>query len=184
MSPTIAGRADGLGGFVSANEMTSVGPEWPRCARFNRAMCRGETSAMDTRASRTRSARSTPSARSLMRARASGVRIPSAVTSTMRLTMRTSRLGLPTGPYRIARRGVGRPRFGAASLRRPELRRDATTRCRIVDARVVHPGQNTRELLLHLLELRLRYRGFAKLSLIEPLPHDSIDHFAYLLRRR
>src|SRR5688500_16947008 len=172
MSPNTGRCDDAPGRGPSANEMTSVGPAWPRCFRLSRAMCGADTSVTETKASRTRSAFSTEIATARIRARDKGARVFSAATSTTRLTKSSSRFPPRVGGPRWRRTGVSFPacrrgHVGSARFRRAEFRGDPAARGRIVDARVVHPRENARELLLHRLELRLRDGRVAQLSLID-----------------
>src|SRR5512142_1441198 len=82
------------------NEITSVGPRWPRCSRLIAAIALGRRKAIESDASLTPSASSTARARSATRDRASGTRTPSAATSTSRLKGRDLR-GDPAARRRI-----------------------------------------------------------------------------------
>ena len=77
-------------------------------ARFNRAIVRRSTSAIETRALRTFSARSAARAASVSRAAAMGERTPDVETSTSRLTRARVRDG---GGRRETRARAARPRF-------------------------------------------------------------------------
>src|SRR5688572_10833690 len=186
MSPTTAERERSAGVFPSANEMTSVAPAWPTCALLRRAISRRETNVMETSASRTRSALSTAVAICLTRASEIGTRWPFAATSTMSVTAssRFRRRGCRLrGCRHLTRRAVLAAPFARAGLDAPKLGRDPTARRRVVDARVIHAREHPGELLLHCLELRLRDRRFAQLSLVDALADDALHHLANALRR-
>src|SRR5690349_1621166 len=189
MSPMTGCAADRFFPAPRPNEMTSVGPACARWRLLRRAISRAETNAIETSASRTPSALSTAVTTRLTRAEASGLRAPSAATSTMMLMTGSSRLHLlgrraRSGSRRLARGWLVR-RSGRVSRRHgPEFGRDPTARCGVFNARVVHSGEHAGKLVLHRLELGLCDRRIAELALVHPLSHDPVDHVADLLGRR
>src|SRR3989440_13004561 len=83
-----------------------------------------------------------------------------------------------------ARRGSrGAKRSGLPGRRLPG-RRDAATGLRVVDAVVVHPGDDAHELLLHLVDLLQGHRRLVELAGVELGAHDVADHVFNLLRRQ
>src|SRR6476646_8209769 len=176
MSPTTGYADDRCFPAPRANEMTSVGPECRRWCLLSRAISRVDTNVIETSASDAPSARSTADAMSFTRPDASGVRTPSAETSTMMLMAGSPRLDLFrrcacagcrsfSGRWLVRRRRRFR-------LRRSKLRRDPAARRRVVDSGVVHPRKYARELLLHHLELRQGDRRLSELPLVDALAHD------------
>src|SRR5947199_10219332 len=86
-------------------------------------------------------------------------------------------------PSQASTRRATRARRASSLGRRLPRRRDAATGFRILDAVVVHPGDDADELLLHLLQLLQRHRRLVELPLADLGPYDVVDHFLDLGRR-
>src|SRR5213080_429600 len=85
----------------------------------------------------------------------------------------------PRAPSHARTRRAARSSQG---LRLPG-RRDAATGLRIVDAVVIHPGDDAHELPFHLIDLAQRHRRLVQLARVELGAHDVVDHLFDLLRR-
>src|SRR5947208_1726624 len=102
------------------------------------------------------------------------VRSPCSTTATTRRTMDNGRGGRNPAEAVV----TSGPRRGLP------LRRDAATGNGIVNAVVMHPGQDADELFAHLAELRQCERRLGQLPRGDALLEDVIDRVANLGRRR